>query len=95
MFRKKLELFYREPLGFFSNFVGHDVIDADLQIVQPGVVEFFDAVGGEQVAVGNESGQSGVFANAGDDGIEFRMIRGSPPLRVMTPVRNLPRSSMR
>jgi len=68
--------------ALLGNVVGHDVVDGDLQVIEPRAVEALDALGGEQVAVGDHAGDHAVAANARDDQIQSGCSSGSPPLMV-------------
>jgi len=59
--------------ALLGNVVGHDVIDGDLQVLEPGAVEALDALGGEQVAIGDDAGDHAVAANARQDGVQVGM----------------------
>ena len=59
--------------ALFRDVVRHHVIDADLQVFEAGAIEAFDAIGDQQVAVGNQPGHHSVVADARDDGVEVGM----------------------
>ena len=59
--------------ALLGNVVGHDVIDGDLQVLEPGAVEALDALGGEQVPIGDQAGDHAVAANARQDGVQVRV----------------------
>src|SRR5579883_2522626 len=70
---QNLELFVQHLEALLRNVVGHDVIDADLQVIEPGIVEAFDTLGSEQIAVRDQAGQSGIAANTADNIVELGM----------------------
>src|SRR5881397_2546162 len=55
------------------DFIRVDVIDTDLQILEPGLVQPLNSLRREVVTVGNKSGDNAVRANMPDDVIELRM----------------------
>ena len=59
--------------ALLRHFVRLDVVDADLQVVEPGVVQRLDSLRREQVAVGDQSGDHAVRPDAADQGVEIRM----------------------
>ena len=70
---QKLELSVQHLQALFRNLVGRDIVDADLQVVQPRAVQAFDALGGEQVAVGDHARDHALAADVRDDQIQIRM----------------------
>ncbi len=50
--------------------VGHDVVDGDLHVIESGLVQALDAIGHQEVAVGDHAGDGAGFADAGDDVVE-------------------------
>ena len=58
---------------FFGNFVGHRVVDADLQVFEPRAIQPLDALGRQQVAVRDDPREDSVPAHARDDLVELRM----------------------
>src|SRR5215472_5777527 len=68
-----LQLLVQYFEGFHGDFVGLDVIDGDLQVVQAGVIKLLDALRGEQIAVGDQPGDDAMRADAADDVVELRM----------------------
>ena len=70
---EKLELLVEHLEAFFRDVIRLHVVDADLQIFEPGAIEALDAVGHEQVAVGDQAGHDAVLADAGDDGVQIGM----------------------
>ena len=57
--------------GLLRDVVGHDVVDGDLHVVEAGAVEALDAVGHQQVAVGDHAGDGAGLADLADDVVEF------------------------
>ena len=64
---EELELLVEDLEALLRDFVGLEVVDGDLQVVEAGAVEALDALGHEQVAVGDHAGHAAVVADAGDD----------------------------
>lgn len=73
---QQLELLIEHLQAFFGDIIGLDIVDADLQVLQPRPVEPLDALGGQQVAVGDEPGHDAVVAHAADDLVQLRMEHG-------------------
>ena len=71
--REPLQLRIEQPQALLRHFVRLDVVDADLQIVEPRVVQRLDSLRGEQVAVGDQSGDHAVRPDPADQGVEIRM----------------------
>jgi hypothetical protein len=67
MLGQQLQLLIKNFEALLRYLIRHDVVDTDLQIVEPGIVQFFDAVGRQQITVGDQTCQGGVFADAGND----------------------------
>src|SRR5215470_12136420 len=57
--------------AFLRDVVGGDVVDADLKVIESRPVETLYALGGEQVAVGDQRGDDVGAANAFDQGFQF------------------------
>lgn len=68
---EELELLVEDFEALFGDVVGDGVINADLEVLEASAIEAFDAVGDEEVSVGDEAGDDAVFADAGDDGVEI------------------------
>ena len=66
-----LQLLVERLEALLRDLVGRDVVDRDLQILEPGLVEPLDALGAEVEAVGDEPGQHAAVADAADDGVEL------------------------
>ena len=62
---KPLQLGVEQPQALLGHFVRLDVVDADLQVVEPRVVERLDALGRQQIAVGDEPGDHAVRRGCG------------------------------
>ena len=69
--RQQLELLVEHLEALLRNFIGHDVVDGDLQVFEPGVIEALDAVGDQQIAVGDHAGDHAAAANARDHQVEI------------------------
>ena len=59
--------------ALLRNVVGLHVVNADLQVFEAGAIQALDAIGHQQVAVGDQAGEHAVLADARDDGVEFGM----------------------
>ena len=68
-----LQLLVERLEALLRDLVGHDVVDRDLQVLEPGVVEPLDALFAEIEAVGDEPRQHAAVAGAADDGVEVRV----------------------
>ena len=73
VFGQQLQLAVEHLQALLRNLVRHDVVDGDLQVLEAGAVEPLDALGGEQVAVGDHAGDHAVAADAGDDQVQVGM----------------------
>ena len=66
--------------ALFRNVVRRDVIDRDLQIIEPGFVQLFDLFGLKIIAVRDQPGDHPVMPDAGDDvvdlGVHHRFAAG-------------------
>ena len=51
-----LQLLVEHLEALLRHVVGHDVVDRDLQVIEPGVVQALDALRHQQVAVGDHAG---------------------------------------
>src|SRR5579883_3390610 len=67
------ELLVERFEALFRDLVRHDVVDADLQVLEAGSVEAADAVDRQQIAVGDHAGDHAAFADMADDAVEFRV----------------------
>src|SRR4051812_41160618 len=59
--------------ALFRDLVGHDVVDRDLHVVEPGTVEPFDPIGGKQVTVSDQAGKRAALVHRCNDIVEVRM----------------------
>src|SRR5579862_2712707 len=70
---QQLQLLVEHLQRLLRDLVGHDVVDGDLQVVEAGVVEALDAIGGEQIAVSDHAGNHALPANVPNDLVEVGM----------------------
>ena len=70
---KVAQLLVQYPETLSGYCVGIDVIDADLQILEAGVIEPLDTIRCEVVAVGYQPCKHPVRANVRDDLVQLRM----------------------
>ena len=56
-----------------GHFIGHGVVDADLQVLQTSPIQPPDPLGGQQIAVRNHSSNHSAAADVPDDLIELGM----------------------
>ncbi len=68
---QQLQLFVEHLEALLRNIVGHDVVDRNLQVVEPGVVQALDAVGHQQISVGDHAGDHAAAADARDDQVQI------------------------
>ena len=68
-----LQLFVEDLEALLRDFVGLEVIDGDLHVVEAGAVQALDALGIEQIAVGDHAGDGAGAAHAADDVVEVGM----------------------
>ena len=71
-----LELFVEDFKRFLRNLIGLEIVDGDLHVIEPGLVEALDAVGHKEVAVGDHAGDGAVVADAADDVVELGVQEG-------------------
>ena len=71
-----LEFLVEDLEGLFRHFIGVDVVDGDLHVVEAGAVEALNALGVEQIAIGDHAGDGAGFAHALDDEVEIGMREG-------------------
>ena len=74
--RQHLQLRVEHLQALLRRVVRRHVVDADLQVIQLGVVEALDALLVEQVAVGDQSGKRAGCADVPDELIEVRVQQG-------------------
>ncbi len=70
---QQLQFLIEHLEALFGDFVGHRVVDADLQILEPGAVQPLNAFGRQQVAVRDDPRQDSVAAHPRDDLVKLRM----------------------
>ena len=68
-----LQLLVEHAQALLRHLVGLDVVDADLQEVEPGVVQLLDPLRHQEVAVGDQAGHHAAAADAADQVVEVRM----------------------
>ena len=73
VFGQQLELLVQHLQALLRNIVRHDVVDADLQVVEPGAVQPLDALGGQQIAVGDHARDHAAAADVRDDLVQIGM----------------------
>ena len=71
-----LKLLVENFQAFLRDFVGDEVVDADLHVVEAGLVKPFNALDIEEIAVGDHAGDGAGFPHAADDVVEVRMGEG-------------------
>jgi len=76
VFGEHLQFLVENFEALLGHVVGHDVVDGDLQMVEPGFIEPLDAVRHEEVAVGDHASDAAMAANAGDDLFEIGVEEG-------------------
>ena len=93
--RQHLQLRVEHLQALLRRVVRRHVVDADLQMIQPGGVKVLDTLLVEEVAVRDKSGQRAGAADVPDERVEVGGSSGSPPLSSMFAVRSRARWSMR
>ncbi len=73
---EETEFLVEDLEAFLGDFVGLDVVDGNLELIEAGGVEAADAIGGEEIAVGDQDGDAAVMADAGDGEVEIGMEEG-------------------
>ena len=68
-----LQLLVEHPQALLRDFVGLDVVDADLQEVEAGAVQLLDPLRHQEVAVGDEAGHHARRADVADEVVEIRV----------------------
>ncbi len=76
VFGEQHQLLVQNLQAFLGSFVGQGIVDADLQVLEPGAIQPFDALPRKQVAIGDHPGQDSVAAHSGDDAVEIGMQQG-------------------
>src|SRR5215475_10540830 len=74
--RQKTQFLIQNLEAFLRDVVRFDVVDADLKVIEPRPVQPLNALGGEQIAVGDQRGDDPGAANALDQRFQFRMKQG-------------------
>ena len=78
VFGEELELLAQNLQALDRNLVRLHVIDADLQMVEPRVVQSPDFIRDEKIAVRDDAGDHVVMADPGNDGLDIRVQQGLP-----------------
>src|SRR6185437_7584819 len=73
VFAQPLQLFVEDFERFLGDFVGLDVVDGDLEVVEAGVIELLDALRRKQITVGDEPGNDAVGADAANNVVKLSM----------------------
>ena len=73
MLGQKLELLIQHLQALLRNVVRRHIVDGDLQPLQPRAVQALNALGHQQVAVGNHAGNHAARADAPDNVVEIRV----------------------
>jgi len=68
-----LELFVEDFEALFGDFVGDQVVDTDLHVVEAGRVKSFNPFNIEEVAVGDHAGDGAGVTHAADDVVQMGM----------------------
>src|SRR5262249_13204669 len=76
MFGEQLQLAVEYLQAFLGNLVWLYVVDQDLNPFEPGAIEALNAVGSQQVPVGDEPGDDAPFHHLPDDVVQIRMEQG-------------------
>src|SRR6201987_2609398 len=76
VFGQQGEFLVEHLQAFLRDIVRHHVVDADLQILEAGTIQPFDAIGYQQISVRNQPGNDSVLADPCDDGVQIRMEQG-------------------
>ena len=66
-----LEFFVENFEALLRDFIRLDVVDGDLQVVEAGLVQPLDALGNQEVAVGDHARERADLADARDDLVQF------------------------
>jgi hypothetical protein len=76
---QQLQFLVQHLQALLRNFVRLHVVDADLQVFQPRAVQPLDALSGEQIAVGDESGNDPLPPNVPDHLVQLGMQQRLAP----------------
>ena len=71
-----MELFVEDFEALFGDFVGDQVVDTDLHVVQASFVKSFNPFNIEEIAVGDHAGDGARLAHAADDVVQMGMGEG-------------------
>ena len=70
---QQLQFLVQHLQALLGDVGGVQVVNADLQVIQPGAVQLLDTIRRQQVAVGDQSRDDPVLANVPDDLVQLRM----------------------
>src|SRR6185437_15563155 len=73
VFGKNLQLLVQHLQALLGNLVRHNIVDADLQVIQTSIIQPPYPIGGQKIAVRDQSGQDRIFTYRPDDVIQIRM----------------------
>ena len=73
MLRQQIELLVQRFQALFGNIIRHRIVDADLQVLQPCLIQLFDALFGQQESVGDHAGDHPAPPDMPDDFIQLRV----------------------
>lgn len=76
--RQKLQLLIEDLEALLRDIVRLDVIDADLQELKARAIESLDAVRGQKITVGNDSGDGAIVPNPANDFVQVGMQQRLP-----------------
>ena len=93
--RQPLQLLVEHLQAFLRDLVRQDIVDADLQRIEPGTIQALDAIGGEQEAIGDECRDQPWLRMRRIRSSKSGCSKGSPPLNVIMVVPNSCSRSMR
>src|SRR6185436_7005396 len=71
VFGQHLKFFVEYLETLFRDVVGQDIVDRNLHVIEPGLVQLLDAVRHQQVTVGDHAGQHAAVAHRRDDAVEI------------------------
>jgi hypothetical protein len=86
MFKAIPQLLIQHLKTLFRDFVWCDVVDADLQVIEPGAIQSSDSITTEEIAIRDECRDHPMTAHMTDNLVEIWMEQRSPPLSVTMPV---------
>ena len=67
VFGEELQFLIQNFEAFLRDFVRRDVVYRDLQPFQAGAIQLLNTVGGQQIAIRDQSGDDAVFPDAAND----------------------------